>query len=559
MAKIYPEFEDNYHGSYGEFQIFNALKKLPDDWYIYHSLNWKERSKNGRISWGEADFVIFNKSYGILVIEVKSGGILFKDGKWFQKRLDNEEINEMKNPFNQANRSKYKLIDEIDYKFPYGDRCFIDKAVWFPSINSNDLEKTNLPLEYDKRLILTNESLSNPLSSLISVYNYYNSSRYTMLSDSSIKSIKNIIMPNFDLIPSASNIKDEIDYVFYQLTNEQKKVLNFIVDQQTVAIQGSAGTGKTFIAVEQAKRLSKNKKVLFLCFNKFLYQHLDNKCRFDNVDYYNLHSFLSRYSSYDLSTDEKCLKALKSIDFVNSLDYDAIIIDEAQDIYDKILNEFYEICRENNYNIYLFYDKNQMLYQNKLPKCLENFDCKLTLNKNCRNTLKILHTINSVFNINTESNGFSINGVMPTFYFLKTGIELKLETLIKNYLEEGYSLNDITILTLTTEEDSCLNGHYRIGCYPIVNQENKNGIFFTTSKKFKGLESNVIIIIDFDASKYNDYDYMKNLYVALSRSRQRLAIMCMKKQDLALLASNIEGNLEDSIKVARKFKVKIES
>ena len=52
--------------------------------------------------------------YGILVIEVKSGGISFKDGKWYQTRIDNNEVNEMKNPFNQANRSKYKLIDEIE-------------------------------------------------------------------------------------------------------------------------------------------------------------------------------------------------------------------------------------------------------------------------------------------------------------------------------------------------------------------------------------------------------------------------------------------------------------
>ena len=79
-----------------------------------------------------------------------------------------------------------------------------------------------------------------------------------MLSRNSENVILDTIMPSFNLVPSASNIKDEADYVFYQLTNEQKKVLDFISDQQTVAIQGSAGTGKTFIAVEQSKRFSKS-------------------------------------------------------------------------------------------------------------------------------------------------------------------------------------------------------------------------------------------------------------------------------------------------------------
>ncbi len=558
MAKIYPEIVEDYHGSYGEFQIFESLKQLPNDWYIYHSLNWKDRSKNGRITWGEADFVIFNKNYGILVVEVKSGGISFKDGKWLQTRLDNSEINEMKNPFNQANRSKYKLIDEIDYKLPYGDRCFVDKAVWFPSISNDELQKANLPLEYDSKLILTKESLNNPLQSILSIYNFYNSTRYTMLSRNSENVILETIMPSFNLVPSASNIKDEADYVFYQLTNEQKKVLDFISDQQTVAIQGSAGTGKTFIAVEQAKRLSSDKKVLFLCFNKFLYYHLDNKCKLNNVDYYNLHTFLSKNSSDDISTDEKCLKALKSIDFANTLDYQAIIIDEAQDINDKILIEFYEICKRLNYNLYLFYDKNQMLFQNKLPKCLEEFDCKLTLTKNCRNTLKIVQTINSVFNINTQANGFSVSGVMPTFYFVDTDIQNKLRLIINDYLNDGFDQKDITILTLSTEDESCLNGITQIGNYKINHESNEDGIFFTTSKKFKGLESNIIIVIDFDAKEYSDYEYMKNLYVSLSRARQRLSLICNNKNDLNLLANGIEGNLDSSIKIARKFKVKIE-
>lgn len=558
MAKIYPEIVEDYHGSYGEFQIFESLKQLPNDWYIYHSLNWKDRSKNGRITWGEADFVIFNKNYGILVVEVKSGGISFKDGKWLQTRLDNSEINEMKNPFNQANRSKYKLIDEIDYKLPYGDRCFIDKAVWFPSISNDELQKANLPLEYDSKLILTKESLNNPLQSILSIYNFYNSTRYTMLSRNSENVILETIMPSFNLVPSASNIKDEADYVFYQLTNEQKKVLDFISDQQTVAIQGSAGTGKTFIAVEQAKRLSSDKKVLFLCFNKFLYYHLDNKCKLNNVDYYNLHTFLSKNSSDDISTDEKCLKALKNIDFANTLDYQAIIIDEAQDINDKILIEFYEICKRLNYNLYLFYDKNQMLFQNKLPKCLEEFDCKLTLTKNCRNTLKIVQTINSVFNINTQANGFSVSGVMPTFYFVDTDIQNKLRLIINDYLNDGFDQKDITILTLSTEDESCLNGITQIGNYKINHESNEDGIFFTTSKKFKGLESNIIIVIDFDAKQYSNYEYMKNLYVSLSRARQRLSLICNNKNDLNLLANGIEGNLDSSIKIARKFKVKIE-
>lgn len=97
-------------------------------------------------------------------------------------------------------------------------------------ISNDELQKANLPLEYDSKLILTKESLNNPLQSILSIYNFYNSTRYTILSRNSENVILETIMPSFNLVPSASNIKDEADYVFYQLTNEQKKVLDFISD-----------------------------------------------------------------------------------------------------------------------------------------------------------------------------------------------------------------------------------------------------------------------------------------------------------------------------------------
>lgn len=100
MANIYPKNSNEFHNSAGEFKIFNALKKLSNDWYVFYSLNWNDKLPNGRVTWGEADFVIFNKFYGLLVVEVKSGGIKFCNGEWIQTRLDNNENYKMKNPFN---------------------------------------------------------------------------------------------------------------------------------------------------------------------------------------------------------------------------------------------------------------------------------------------------------------------------------------------------------------------------------------------------------------------------------------------------------------------------
>ena len=243
MSKIFPKFVYDFHGSYGEEQIFESLKSMDDSWTIFHSINWQKRNTNGKISWGEADFVIMHKSYGILDVEVKSGGISFKEGEWYQTRLDTGETNKMKNPFNQANRSKYKFRELFENKFGLSEKIFVEKIVWFPSVLQSELDSIVLPQEYDKRLILTSDSLYNPEKAIIGAYNYYNSTRFNQISDHAYKEAFNILLPEFNLIPSLSGKNEEINYRFNQLTREQEKILDFIEFQNTVAIEGGAGTG----------------------------------------------------------------------------------------------------------------------------------------------------------------------------------------------------------------------------------------------------------------------------------------------------------------------------
>lgn len=561
MANIYPIIPDSFNSSYGERQIFNSLNGLPDDWNIYYSVNWQKRSRRGKITWGEADFLIFNKQYGILVIEVKSGGIAFIEGKWIQTRLDTYEKNTMKDPFRQADRNKYAIKEEVENILNLEEECFIDKAVWFPSIKRKSLQDNKLPLEARKEIILTQEDLVNPLASLKKVFNYYQSNRFTNISKQTVKKIKNIIMPNFKLVPSASNIKDEANYVLYQLTNEQSKVLDFISNQNTVAIEGSAGTGKTFIAVEQARRCSKFGKVLFLCFNRFLKEHLKKNCKRENVDYETISAFLAQYAKgQDIYNKENSIEVLKTIDLSK---YKYIIIDETQDFDEYILNLIYLKCIRNKIKLLIFYDKNQLIFQDSVPEIIKNFDCKLTLLKNCRNTERIAESINTIFDIPFNMNEINVLGKKPVLHYSNdsNGLIISIEKVIRKYTEDKmYKNTDITILTLKTVEKSILTEIKSIAGYKISTVYNEKDIFFTTAKKFKGLESNIVIVVDFNFEKYNDEEYKRNLYVALSRARQKLDVFTVASDDeIKRIGDYIEKdeNLTTNAKIERKFKMRI--
>lgn len=110
MAKMIPSnvSHEEFHGSVGEEKIYNALSKLPDEYVVFHSVHWNKARPSGNIVWGESDFAVFHPSRGLIVIEVKSGGISCKDGRWFQTNTLTGECKQMKRPpMVQAERSKF--------------------------------------------------------------------------------------------------------------------------------------------------------------------------------------------------------------------------------------------------------------------------------------------------------------------------------------------------------------------------------------------------------------------------------------------------------------------
>ena len=84
-------------------------------------------------------------------------------------------------------------------------------------------------------------------------------------------------------------------------------------------------------------------------------------------------------------------------------------------------------------------------------------------------------------------------------------------------------------------------------------------ILFTTSKKFKGMEGNVVIIIDINKSTLLSDEDKRNFYVASSRAKQKLdLIINANEEELNEIADTINDiKLPSSIaKIAMKLKVK---
>ncbi len=113
-----------------------------------------------------------------------------------------------------------------------------------------------------------------------------------------------------------------------------------------------------------------------------------------------------------------------------------------------------------------------------------------------------------------------------------------------------------TILSLHSESNSFLNGKNKIGSIPFVRERDGKHVFMTTARKFKGLESKVIIITDIDEESFSDNKRKRIFYVACSRATHRLSLFINADQGkLKKIADAIPGKgYKDQVKVALKTK-----
>lgn len=149
------------------------------------------------------------------------------------------------------------------------------------------------------------------------------------------------------------------------------------------------------------------------------------------------------------------------------------------------------------------------------------------LNINCRNTYSIADTSGKPINITPRVKEKSVKGDMPRFYINKDRAAFikQISRLIDQYRNNGYRYSQICILTVKTEATSMLNGVEKIGNHSISSTRSNKGVLFTTARKFKGLESDVIIIINVDGTTFSDAENRRLFYVGSSRAKHFLDIV----------------------------------
>ena len=554
MAIMIPEKPRDFDPASQEGLMFEALALLPEDYYVFHSFRITD-TKDNTFHESETDFVIFNRTKGIICLEAKAGQVRYENGCWL---YGNGLPMHNGGPFNQASANKYKLMRYIsNSKMAFVlEKCKFFHAVWYPSVSNEYLKSMILPSEGDKAIVLTKEALINTEEFIDRIYALRLPSHVeTKLSEiESKRLVREIFCPQFNVFPSASFEADLKKIVFHRLLGEQAGILNFLDEQFTAAINGAAGTGKTMIAVEKARRhATAGERVLFLCFNTQLKIYLEENYSGELIDYYTIAGFACKTCNTAKPDYDELKEKLEDYYISGTFPYKHVIIDEGQDFGSEIIEET-EIVQlihdaivdtDQGGTFYVFYDRLQLIQAREMPSFIGDLDCRLTLYRNCRNTENIAVTsLRPITERKPKVFEGAVKGKPAKIHFCDSAQNEKkrIDSIIDKLVADGY--RDIVLLTCKTEATSILSDF-------VNNRKYRNKYLFTTCRKFKGLEADAVILLDVDKTTFEKENVLL-FYVGTSRARIKLEIAAILSDDdcKELLTSSL--NYQGKIRRAKK-------
>ena len=563
MSKMIPSVISPEIKSMAEKRIFEWFQNAPgtEDWIVIHSLGI---STHNKLIHGETDFFVLIPYKGIFALEVKGGRVTRKDGIWsFKDRYDNV-TSKPRGPFDQAWDGVNSIVDSIkrklDLEHKHIEKIFYGIGVMFP-----DIEYKTIGCDEEQWQVFDCNDGNN-------VYDYMNrifegakekwEKTYGKLypeklpSEEDVQYIASLLRGDFDIAVSLRVHIHNAEEELIKLTKEQYRCIDQLDDNKRCLIEGGAGTGKTLLAIEEAKKsVAKGLRVALFCYNRnlgaWLTTYFENTASNLQPAYVGtLHSYMIKTIKnagekiiYPCTEDEDYfysdklpVDAVYAMTQLRDYKYDMIILDEAQDLITKrfldVINASLKGGLERGRWTFFGDFSQQAIYSvglsgRAMKDMIEERSSysHFKLTKNCRNTKTICEEISIVTGFEAPDVWSNVDGVPVQYYSYSDPEEEKDRLLsILNELRDSHiSSKQICILSPIKRENSIVSEitEFEISDYKV--NWNKN-ISFCTIQSFKGLENSIVILTDIDS--LND---QKLLYVALSRARTGLYVLLSEK------------------------------
>lgn len=553
MARMMPGFCPD-DAPPGEKAVYSALQlgSGTDGWFVLHSLGITEHVRQVE---GEADFVVIIPNTGILVIEVKSHQSINRrsDGVW---KLGNDSPT-ARGPFQQANDAMYSLRNYLEKKGVDLRSLPVLSAVWFTGVRARTMLPPNP--EWHAWQVMDSEDLKAAPSAvkrtiaagtqhLVDKIRYFDGDEVGPDAETSNR-IVNLLRPKFELASVAGDRRRSRESVLTSFIEEQFIALDAASDNQAILFSGPAGSGKTFLAMESARReVAMGKRGRLMCFNRFLGKRLQH----DMADVAGLtvgtihremlrligwHKVPNKVSRdfWSKELPERAIEVL--LEGGDALMSDFLIIDEIQDIATEPYLDVLDLMIRGglkNGRVILFGDfERQAIFENvsgrELLRHRAPYLANHKLMQNCRNLPRIGYQVNLLSQLQPGYQHFrrDDDGVDPVFRFYNKDQDqsVLLAAAIRDLREEGYAFNEIVVLSPLRGKSTaatCSDPWLRQILKPADGSSPLPGrLLYSTIQAFKGLDAPAVIVTDLvDEIPRDNFESL--LYVGLTRATDRL-------------------------------------
>lgn len=507
--------------SRAELKVFDQLRIAFSGaeragWFAMHSLNLPQHEYK---RFGEIDFLICGPE-GLFVLEVKGGGVSCRDGFWETQNRYGQTERLTESPFKQAEGALHGLRRRLPASA--ANALVIGYGVVMP-----DVQCLPASAEWDRATVADARDFiqfERWLEKMIAHWRGKDHRKPTATHDQ-LRTLRQFLRPDFEAVVQLHQSAQEVEKRIARLTEDQIGLIDIVEANDRVICSGGAGTGKTMLAQELAKRWSsQGMRVALACHSPWLKAYLAK-----------------------LATPAVSVTLVDSIHVTAKRagidQFDALIVDEGQDLLNmESLGRLDNALRGGieNGRWCFFLDRNNQSglcgeYSPDAYDYLKSFaPAKIPLKTNCRNTLPILSCIQNTLNADLGTSGVGdgpavreITVATPTE--AACALQKELDRLLNR---DGFSPSEIVVLSQKSFRNSCVallpdESDLRIRELDEYSPHGRgnNNIGFAQIENYKGLESPVVVLVDLPTPSANSPDRVFQ-YVGMSRARALLSMIC---------------------------------